>query len=147
MGRSALNSGHGVFIGSPQVALGALSWSVGIGLFQAFACSRASASLCGAFIAGGSFQLLTRRNRCWGIRGFSLASISLRSWLALGYLILFGSVWPSRPTTGYSSTTLPRWLPSYVRQSELSPSCLLAVRGEAVTLNAAPFHGYGHLGR
>src|SRR5204862_284356 len=43
-------------------------------------------------LLAGSFQLLLVGTSVGEYRGFSFASVSLRSWLALGYLILFGSV-------------------------------------------------------
>src|SRR5260370_8123068 len=43
-------------------------------------------------LLAGSVQLLLAGTAVGEYRGFSFASVSLRSWLALGYLILFGSV-------------------------------------------------------
>src|SRR5713226_4308537 len=68
MGRSALNSGPGVFVGALAVVLAALS------------------------LLAGSVQLLLVGTAVGEYRGFSFASVSPRSWYALGYLILFGSV-------------------------------------------------------
>src|SRR5260370_467863 len=92
MGRSALNSGPGVFIGSLAVVLGALSWSVGIVYSRGSHLSGHPLLLSALSLLAGSFQLLLVGTAAGEYRGFSLASVSVRSWLALGYLILFGSV-------------------------------------------------------
>ncbi len=51
-----------------------------------------SALLSALSLLAGSLQLLLVGTAVGEYRGFSFASVSLRSWLALGYLILFGSV-------------------------------------------------------
>src|SRR5947199_1533628 len=92
MGRSALNSGPGVFVGSLAVLLGALSWSVGIVYSRRSRLSGHPLLLSALSLLAGSVQLLLAGTVVGEYRGFSFASISSRSWLALGYLILFGSV-------------------------------------------------------
>ena len=92
MGRSALNSGPGVFVGSLAVLLGAFSWSVGIVYSRRSHLSGHPLLLSALSLLAGSVQLLLDGTVVGEYRGFSFASISLRSWLALGYLILFGSV-------------------------------------------------------
>src|SRR6266436_2588753 len=92
MGRSALNSGPGVFVGSLAIVLGALSWSVGIVYSRRSHLSGHPLLLSALSLLAGSLQLLLVGTAVGEYRGFSFASVSLRSWLALGYLILFGSV-------------------------------------------------------
>jgi drug/metabolite transporter (DMT)-like permease len=92
MGRSALNSGPGVFIGALAVLLGAFSWSVGIVYSRRSHLSGHPLLLSALSLLAGSLQLLLAGTIVHEYRRFSLATISLRSWLALGYLILFGSV-------------------------------------------------------
>ena len=92
MGRSALNSGPGVFVGSLAVLLGAFAWSVGIVYSRGSHLSGHPLLLSALSLLAGSFQLLLVGTAAGEYRGFSLASVSVRSWLALGYLILFGSV-------------------------------------------------------
>jgi len=92
MGRSALNSGPGVFVGSLAVLLGAFSWSVGIVYSRRSHLSGHPLLLSALSLLAGSVQLLLAGTVGGEYRGFSFASVSLRSWLALGYLILFGSV-------------------------------------------------------
>jgi drug/metabolite transporter (DMT)-like permease len=92
MGRSALNSGPGVFVGSLVVLLGAFAWSVGIVYSRRSHLSGHPLLLSALSLLAGSVQLLLAGTVVGEYRGFSLASVSLRSWLALGYLILFGSV-------------------------------------------------------
>jgi drug/metabolite transporter (DMT)-like permease len=92
MGRSALNSGPGVFAGSVAIVFGALSWSVGIVYSRRSHLSGHPLLLSALSLLAGSVQLLLVGTAVGEYRGFSLASVSLRSWLALGYLIVFGSV-------------------------------------------------------
>jgi len=92
MGRSALNSGRGVFVGSLAVLLGAFSWSVGIVFSRRSHLSGHPLLLSALSLLAGSVQLLLAGTVVGESRGFSFAAVSLRSWLALGYLILFGSV-------------------------------------------------------
>jgi drug/metabolite transporter (DMT)-like permease len=92
MGRSALVSGPGVFIGSLAVLLGAFSWSVGIVYSRQSHLSGHPLLLSALSLLAGAVQLLLAGTVAGEYRGFSIASVSLRSGLALGYLILFGSV-------------------------------------------------------
>lgn len=92
MGRSALTSGPGVFVGAMAVLLGAFSWSVGIVYSRRSHLSGHPLLLSALSLLAGSVQLLLAGTTVHEYRRFSLATISLRSWLALGYLILFGSV-------------------------------------------------------
>jgi drug/metabolite transporter (DMT)-like permease len=92
MSRSALNPSAGVFVGSLAVLLGALSWSVGIVYSRRSHLSGHPLLLSALSLLAGSAQLLLVGTAVGEYRRFSLASVSLRSWLALGYLILFGSV-------------------------------------------------------
>jgi len=92
VGRSALNPGPGVFVGSLAIVLGALSWSVGIVYSRRSHLSGHPLLLSALSLLAGSLQLLLVGTAVGEYRGFSFASVSLRSWLALGYLILFGSV-------------------------------------------------------
>jgi len=92
MGRSALTAGPGVFLGSLAILVGALSWSVGIVYSRQSHLSGHPLLLTTLSLLAGSFQLLLAGTIAGEYRGFSLASVSTRSWLALGYLIFFGSV-------------------------------------------------------
>lgn len=92
MGRSALNSGPGVFVGSLAVLLGAFSWGVGVVYSRRSHLSGHPLLLSALSLLAGSLQLLLAGTVTGEYRGFSMASVSSRSWLALGYLILFGSV-------------------------------------------------------
>jgi drug/metabolite transporter (DMT)-like permease len=92
MGRTALNSGPGVFVGSLAVLLGAFSWSVGVVYSRRSHLSGHPLLLSALSLLAGSVQLLLAGTVVGEYRGFSFASVSWRSWLALGYLILFGSV-------------------------------------------------------
>ncbi len=92
MGRSALTAGPGVFAGSLAVLFGALTWAVGIVYSRRSHLSGHPLLLSALSLLAGSLQLLLLGTVAREYRGFSLASVSLRSWLSLAYLILFGSV-------------------------------------------------------
>lgn len=92
MGRSALTSGPGVFLGSLAVLLGAFSWAVGVVYSRRSHLSGHPLLLSALSLLAGSLQLLLAGTLAREYRGFAFASVSLRSWLALAYLILFGSV-------------------------------------------------------
>ena len=92
MGRSAINSSPGVFVGSVAIVLGAISWSVGIISSRKSHLSGHPLLLSALSLLAGSVQLLLVGTIAGEYRGFSFASVSTRSWLALGYLIIFGSV-------------------------------------------------------
>src|SRR6266581_6220471 len=92
MGRSALNSGPGVFVGSLAVLLGALSWGVGVVYSRRSHLSGHPLLLSALSLLAGSLQLLLAGTVAREYRGFSIASVSSRSWLALAYLIVFGSI-------------------------------------------------------
>ncbi|PYT65285.1 MAG: hypothetical protein DMG39_29635 [Acidobacteria bacterium] len=92
MGRSALTSVPGMFVGSLAVVISALSWSVGVVYSRRSHLSGNPLLLSALSLLAGSAQLLLVGTIAGEYRGFSFASVSLRSWLSLGYLIVFGSV-------------------------------------------------------
>src|SRR5713101_8018359 len=136
MGRSALNSGPGVFVGALAVVLGAFSWSVGIVYSRRSHLSGHPLLLSALSLLAGSVQLLLVGTAVGEYRGFSFASVSPRSWYALGYLILFGSV---VAFTAYN-WLLEHYSPTLVAtHTYVNPivAVLLGwlLAGEAVTLN------------
>ena len=136
MGRSALNSGPGVFVGSLAIVLGALSWSVGIVYSRQSHLSGHPLLLSALSLLAGSVQLLLAGTVVGESRGFSFAAVSLRSWLALGYLILFGSV---VAFTAYN-WLLEHYSPTLVAtHAYVNPIVAVLLgwlfAGEAVTLN------------
>jgi drug/metabolite transporter (DMT)-like permease len=136
MGRSALNSGPGVFVGSVAVVLGALSWSVGIVYSRRSHLSGHPLLLSALSLLAGSVQLLLVGTAVGEYRGFSFAAVSLRSWLALGYLIVFGSV---VAFTAYN-WLLEHYSPTLVAtHTYVNPIVAVLLgwlfAGEAVTLN------------
>jgi drug/metabolite transporter (DMT)-like permease len=136
MGRSALNSGPGVFVGSLAIELGALSWSVGIVYSRRSHLSGHPLLLSALSLLAGSVQLLLVGTAVGEYRAFSFASVSLRSWLALGYLSLFGSV---VAFTAYN-WLLEHYSPTLVAtHTYVNPIVAVLLgwlfAGEAVTLN------------
>jgi drug/metabolite transporter (DMT)-like permease len=92
MGRSAIASSRGMFVGSVAVVISALSWSVGVVYSRRSHLSGHPLLLSALSLLEGSVQLLVVGTIAGEYRGFSLSSVTVRSWLSLGYLIVFGSV-------------------------------------------------------
>jgi drug/metabolite transporter (DMT)-like permease len=92
MSGSALTAGPGVFLGSLAILFGALSWSVGIVYSRRSHLSGHPLLLSALSLLAGSIQLLLAGTLAREYRGFTVASVSTRSWLSLVYLIVFGSV-------------------------------------------------------
>ena len=92
MGRSALASAPGMFVGSAAVVISALAWSVGVVYSRRSHLSGNPLLLSALSLLAGSAQLMLVGTLAGEYRGFSLSSVTLRSWLSLGYLIVFGSV-------------------------------------------------------
>lgn len=92
VGRSAVNSVPGLFVGSLAVVIGAVSWSAGVVYSRRSHLSGHPLLLSALSLLAGSTQLLLVGTVVGEYRGFSLASVSPRSWFSLAYLILFGSV-------------------------------------------------------
>lgn len=136
MGSSALTSAPGVFLGSLAVVIGALSWSAGVVYSRRSHLSGHPLLLSALSLLAGSLQLLLVGTIAGEYRGFSFGSVSLRSWLSLGYLIVFGSV---VAFTAYN-WLLEHYSPTLVAtHTYINPivAVLLGwmVAGEAITLN------------
>lgn len=92
MGHSSLTSGSGLFLGSLAILVGALSWSVGVVYSRRSHLSGHPLLMSALSLLAGAAQLLLVGTLAGENRGFSLASVPARSWLSLGYLIVFGSI-------------------------------------------------------
>jgi drug/metabolite transporter (DMT)-like permease len=136
MGTSALTSVPGLFLGSLAVVISALSWSAGVVYARRSHLSGHPLLLSALSLLAGSLQLLLVGTVAGEYRGFSIALVSLRSWLSLGYLIVFGSV---VAFTAYN-WLMEHYSPTLVAtHTYINPivAVLLGwlLAGEAVTLN------------
>jgi drug/metabolite transporter (DMT)-like permease len=125
-----------VFIGSLVVLLGAFSWGVGVVYSRRSHLSGHPLLLSALSLLAGSLQLLLAGTVAREYRGFSIASVSSRSWLALAYLIVFGSI---VAFTAYN-WLMEHYSPTFVAtHTYINPvvAVLLGwlLAGEAVTLN------------
>ena len=91
-GHGALTPGSGMFVGSVAVLVGAISWSVGIIYSRRSHLSGNPLLLSALSLLSGSVLLLTTGTIAGEASGFSFSQVTIRSWLALAYLIVFGSV-------------------------------------------------------
>jgi len=136
MGRSALTAGPGVFAGSLAVLFGALTWAVGIVYSRRSHLSGHPLLLSALSLLAGSIQLLLLGTVAREYRGFSLASVSLRSWLSLAYLILFGSVVAFTAYNWLLEHYSPTLLATHTYVNPLIAVLLgWLLAGEALTLN------------
>jgi drug/metabolite transporter (DMT)-like permease len=92
MGKTTLTSSPGMLTSSVAILVGAFSWSAGIVYSRKSHLSGQPLLLSALSLLSGSFFLLLTGTIFGEWRGFSLHSVSNRSWLALAYLIVFGSV-------------------------------------------------------
>lgn len=136
MGRSALTSVPGLFLSSLAVVISALSWSAGVVYSRRSHLSGHPLLLSALSLLAGSVQLLLAGTIAREYRGFSFASVSLRSWVSLGYLVVFGSV---VAFTAYN-WLMEHYTPTLVAtHTYINPivAVLLGwlLAGEAITLN------------
>lgn len=89
---TTLESARGLTFGSVMILIGALSWSVGIIYSRRSHLSGNPLLLSALSLLSGAVMLLAAGAIAGETKDFSVAHITTRSWAALGYLILFGSV-------------------------------------------------------
>jgi len=92
VGRTVLASDPNMLLGAIAVLIGSLSWSAGMVYSRRSHLSGHPMLLSALSLLAGSAMLLTVGTIAGEARGFSFSSVSYRSWAALAYLILFGSV-------------------------------------------------------
>jgi len=89
---TTLESTHGLTLGSIVILIGAFSWSLGIIYSRRSHLSGSPLLLSALSLLSGAVMLLLAATLAGEAKGFSLAQVRLKSWISLGYLILFGSV-------------------------------------------------------
>jgi drug/metabolite transporter (DMT)-like permease len=82
----------GSMLGAVTILFGALAWSVGIIYSRKSHLSGHPLLLSALSLLSGAVMLLVVGTLAGESRGFSFAQVTTKSWVALGYLILFGSV-------------------------------------------------------
>jgi drug/metabolite transporter (DMT)-like permease len=83
---------HGMAVGSIMILVGAFSWSVGIIYSRRSHLSGSPLLLSALSLLAGAVMLLSTGTLVGEAHRFAFSEVSRRSWLGLGYLILFGSV-------------------------------------------------------
>ncbi len=91
-GKNTLMTAPGMAIAAVVTLLGGLSWAVGIVYSRKSHLSGHPLLLSALSLISGSLLLLLAGTVAGEGRGFHFAAVSHRSWMALAYLILFGSV-------------------------------------------------------
>jgi drug/metabolite transporter (DMT)-like permease len=92
VGRTSLTSSTGMMIASFAILLGALSWSAGIVYSRSSNLSGHPLLLTSLSSFAGGILLLAAATVAGEWRGFSLRAVTARSWEALAFLIVFGSL-------------------------------------------------------
>lgn len=92
VGRTSLTSSKGMMIASFAILFGALSWSAGIVYSRSSNLSGHPLLLTALSSFSGGILLLTSATVLGEWRGFSLRAVTTRSWEALAFLIVFGSL-------------------------------------------------------
>ena len=136
LGRSLLVSTPGMAWGGIAILLGATSWAGGIVYSRRSKLSGSPLLLSALSLLSGAVLLLTTGTLLGEYRGFSFAAVSARSWWALAFLIVFGSV---------IAFTAYNWLLEYYSPTLVATHTyvnpIVAVllgwwfAGEAITLN------------
>jgi drug/metabolite transporter (DMT)-like permease len=137
-GRNSLMAGPGLVTAAVVTLLGALSWAVGIVYSRKSHLSGHPLLLSALSLISGALLLLVVGTVAGEGRGFHFAAVSHRSWMALGYLILFGSV---IAFTAYN-WLLEHYSPTLVATHTYVNPIVAVMLGwllanEAVTLNVA----------
>lgn len=89
---TSLESRPGMTLASFAILFGALAWSIGVIYSRKSHLSGNPALLSALSLLSGSIMLLATAGLTGEARSFSVAQVTSKSWLALAYLILFGSV-------------------------------------------------------
>ena len=92
LGRDAMAPGSGMLLGSLACIAGGISWSIGVVYSRRSHLSGNPLLLSALSLLSGSVMLLATGTLLGEWRGFSVSTVSTRSWLSLAYLIVFGSV-------------------------------------------------------
>ena len=92
VGGTALEGGRDMTVGSIAILVGAFSWSVGIIYSRRSKLSGSPLLLSALSLLSGSAMLLITGFLAREAKGFSFAQVRPKSWVALAYLSLFGSV-------------------------------------------------------
>lgn len=88
----SVESGHRLTLGLVVILVGAFSWSVGIIYSRRSHLSGNPLLLSALSLLSGAVMLLLTATIAGETREFSFSRVSTKSWLALAYLIVFGSV-------------------------------------------------------
>lgn len=92
VGGTALETGRGTMLACIALLVGAFSWSVGIIYSRMSHLSGSPLLLSALSLLSGSAMLLLVGTLAGEAKGFAFSQVKPRSWIALAYLILFGSV-------------------------------------------------------
>jgi len=92
LGRDVVSAGRGVFFGALACLIGGMSWSAGIIYSRRSHLSGSPLLLSALSLLAGSVMLLTTGTLLGEYHGFLFGAVPMRAWLALAYLVVFGSV-------------------------------------------------------
>jgi drug/metabolite transporter (DMT)-like permease len=136
--RTTAESAHGSALGSVMILVGAFSWSVGIIYSRRSHLSGSPLLLSALSLLSGAVMLLLTGTIAGEWRNFSLAQVTTKSWLSLGYLILFGSVITFTAYNWLLEHYSPTLVATHTYVNPVVAVCLgWAYAGEALTMKVA----------
>ncbi|HXZ12411.1 MAG TPA: EamA family transporter [Candidatus Sulfotelmatobacter sp.] len=91
-GKGVLTSAPGMGVGALAILIGAFSWSIGIVYSRRSHLSGHPLLLSALSLVSGAIMLLAAGTIAGEARWFTLAAVTGRSWGALAYLVVFGSL-------------------------------------------------------
>jgi drug/metabolite transporter (DMT)-like permease len=89
---TTLEQAHSLTVGSVAILLGAFSWAIGVIYSRRSQLSGNPLLLSALSLVSGAIMLLIAGTVAGEAKGFSLSNVTTRSWLALGFLVVFGSL-------------------------------------------------------
>lgn len=89
---SVFSVGPAMITGAVATMLGSVSWAAGVVYSRRSHLSGHPLLLSAISLLAGSIQLLTVATVLGEWRGFSFSHVTAKSWLAFGFLVIFGSV-------------------------------------------------------
>lgn len=92
VGGTAVDASKGSTLAALAVLASALFWSVGIIYSRRSHLSGSPLLLSALSLLAGSVMLIVTGTLAGEAKGFSIAQVTTRSWLAWGYLVVFGSI-------------------------------------------------------
>ena len=132
---TTLESTHGLTLGSIVVLIGAISWSAGIIYSRRSHLSGSPLLLSALSLLSGAVMLLTVGTIAGEWKNLNVSQVTLKSWLSLEYLIIFGSLIAFSAYGYVLRNVSPALATSYAYVNPVVAVCLgVMLAGESITV-------------